>query len=117
MRAEPPAFNHARIELENTMHVEFIDHVSGPERHVCDAELIFDEADAPLAGMKLCGFSLWQSPDGDLYVTFPSRAFGAGNERRYFEYLRSAMGDPAQPKRVKEWILAAFRQQRQADVA
>jgi hypothetical protein len=28
----------------------------------------------------------------EVYVTFPSRAFGAGSERRYFDYLRSVDG-------------------------
>jgi hypothetical protein len=58
------------------MRVQFVDKVNGPERLVCDAEVLFDED--PLAGMKLVGFSLWRSTDGDVYVTFPSRAFGAG---------------------------------------
>ena len=40
--------------------------------------------------MKLVGFSLWRSAEGEVYVTFPSRAFGASNDRRYFEFLRSA---------------------------
>ena len=57
------------------MRVQFVDKVNGPERLVCDAEVLFDED--PLAGMKLVGFSLWRSTDGDVYVTFPSRAFGA----------------------------------------
>ena len=72
------------------MRVQFVDKVNGPERLVCDAEILFDED--PLAGMKLVGFSLWRSTDGDVYVTFPSRAFGAGTERKYFDYLRSAEG-------------------------
>ena len=60
--------------------------------------------------MKLVGFCVWQSPDGELYVTFPSRAFGAGSDRRYFDYLRSAEGEIADARRVKDWILAAHRE-------
>ena len=48
-----------------------------------------------LAGMKLVGFSLWKSPEGELYVTFPSRAFGGGSERRFFDFLRGVEGDAA----------------------
>ena len=64
------------------MHVEFVRKDGGPERLVCEAELVFD-SEVPLTGMKLVGFTLWRSPEGEVYVTFPSRAFGVGNERRY----------------------------------
>jgi len=83
------------------MRVQFVEKVNGPERLVCDAEVLFDED--PLAGMKL-----------DVYVTFPSRAFGAGTERKYFDYLRSAEGLSAEVKRVKDWILGEYRASRAA---
>jgi hypothetical protein len=94
------------------MRVQFVEKVNGPERLVCDAEVLFDED--PLTGMKLVGFSLWRSTDGDVYVTFPSRAFGAGTERKYFDYLRSAEGLSAEVKRVKDWILGEYRATRAA---
>jgi hypothetical protein len=94
------------------MRVQFVEKVNGPERLVCDAEVLFDED--PLLGMKLVGFSLWRSTDGDVYVTFPSRAFGAGTERKYFDYLRSAEGLSAEVKRVKDWILGEYRASRAA---
>jgi hypothetical protein len=81
---------------------------NGPERLVCEAEVVFDEP-GPLVGMKLVGFSLWRSAEGEVYVTFPSRAFGASNDRRYFEFLRSAEGTAGDVKRVKTWILDEFR--------
>lgn len=90
------------------MHVAFVNRENGPERLRCEAEVFFGEESGPMAGMKLVGFSVWSSSDGDLYVTFPSRAFGAGTERRFFDYLRSAEGDPEHVKRVKAWILEAF---------
>jgi hypothetical protein len=89
------------------MRVQFVHKESGPERLVCEAEVLFDEE--PLAGMKLVGFSLWRSPEGEIYVTFPSRAFGAGSDRRYFDYLRSVEGTPADVKKVKAWILDEYR--------
>ena len=94
------------------MRVQFVEKVNGPERLVCDAEVLFEED--PLSGMKLVGFSLWRSTDGDVYVTFPSRAFGAGTERKYFDYLRSAEGLSAEVKRVKDWILGEYRASRAA---
>jgi len=95
--------------LEEEMRVQFVTKENAPDRLVCEAELIFDDNVGPLTGMKLVGFCLWRSPEGEVYVTFPSRAFGAGNERRYFDYLRSAEGSPGEVKRVKTWILEEYK--------
>ena len=91
------------------MRVQFVEKESRPERLVCEAEVVFGEEVGPLAGMKLVGFSLWRSPEGEVFVTFPSRATGVGNDRRFFDYLRSVEGVAADAKRVKEWILEEFR--------
>ena len=96
------------------MRVVFVERDSAPERLVCEAEVVFEAEAGPLAGMKLVGFSLWRSPEGEVYVTFPSRAFGAGNERRFFDFLRSVEGTAADSKRVKAWILDQFRSSREA---
>ncbi len=73
-------------------------------------ELVFPSTGI-LAGLKLVGFSLWKSPEGEIYVTFPSRAFGAGSERRFFDYLRSVEGNAAATKALKEAIIAAYKAQ------
>lgn len=91
--------------------VLFVEREGGPERLACEAEVVFGEECGPLAGMKLVGFSLWKSPEGEVYVTFPSRAFGQGGERRFFDYLRSVEGTPAAGKAVKAWILAEFQRE------
>ncbi len=91
------------------MRVVFVEREHGPERLVCEAEVLFEAECGPLAGMKLVGFSLWRSPEGEVYVTFPSRAFGVGNERRFFDYQRSVEGTAADGKRVKGWILDQYR--------
>ena len=90
------------------MRVQFVQKENAPERLVCEAELLFDEA-GPLAGMKLVGFSLWRSPEGDVYVTFPSRAFGVGGERRFFDYLRPVEGAGVESRKVKAWIIDEFQ--------
>jgi hypothetical protein len=95
------------------MRVNFVTRESAPERLVCEAEVLFETEAGPLAGMKLVGFSLWRSPEGEVYVTFPSRAFGVGNERRFFDYLRSIEGNGLDAKRVKAWILDEFRVSRE----
>jgi hypothetical protein len=89
------------------MRIQFVRRENGPERLVCEAEVVFDEG--PFAGMKLVGFSLWNGADGEIYVTLPSRAFGAGTERRYFDYLRSVEGSASDSKRVKAWIVEQWR--------
>jgi len=91
------------------MRVQFVERDNGPEKLVCEAEVLFEDA-GPLTGMKLVGFSLWKSPEGEVYVTFPSRAFGVGGERRFFDFLRSTEGSAAEAKRVKAWILDEYRQ-------
>jgi len=96
------------------MNLVFLERENGPDRLVCDAELVFGPDSGPLAGMKLVGFALWRSPEGEVYVTFPSRAFGAGSDRKYFDFLRSVEGSAADAKRVKAWILDQFRASRQA---
>ncbi len=95
------------------MRVVFVDRESAPERLVCEAELLFETEAGPLAGMKLVGVSLWRSPEGEVYVTFPSRAFGSGSERKFFDYLRSVEGSAAEARRVKAWILEQFRATRE----
>jgi hypothetical protein len=92
--------------MEEEMRVQFVNRENGPERLVCEAEVLFDEG--PLAGMKLVGFSLWKSPDGEIYVTFPARSYGSGSERRFFDYLRSVEGGAADGKRVKAWMLEQY---------
>lgn len=94
---------------EPMMKVNFVERENGPERLACEAEVLFGEG--PFAGMKLVGFSLWKSPEGEVYVTFPSRAFGGGSERRFFDYLRSIEGSADDTKRVKAWILDEYHRQ------
>ena len=89
------------------MRVQFTEREQGPERLVCEAEIHFEEG--PISGMRLVGFSLWRSPEGEVYVTFPSRAFGSGAERRFFDYLRAIDGTAEPVKRVKAWILDEYR--------
>jgi hypothetical protein len=101
------------MSSEASVRVVFVDRPNGPERLVCEAEVIF--ADGPLAGMKLVGFCLWRSPEGEVYITFPSRAFGAGSERRFFDYLQSVEGNGADAKRVKAWIVDAYKREREPE--
>ncbi len=90
------------------MRVQFVERQGGPERMVCEAEIVFED-EGPLQGMKLVGFALWRGADGETYVTFPSRAIGVGTERRFFDYLRSVEGQAADPRRVKAWILESWQ--------
>lgn len=92
--------------------INFVEKANGPERLVCEVELVFSEG--LLAGMKLTGFTLWRSAKGDVYVTFPSRAFGTAADRKFFDYLRPvAAGTEAAVRRVKDAIVEAYREARQ----
>ncbi len=92
--------------------VVFIRRDNGPERLVCEAELVF--LAGPLQDMKLVGFCLWRGADDETYVTFPSRAFGGNTERRYFDYLRSVEGTPAESRRFKAWMVEQWKLQQEA---
>lgn len=93
------------------MRVDFIEKANGPANLVCEAEFYFEPQDGALDGMKLVGISLWRGQDGDVFVTFPARAFGEGSERRFFDFLRSADGVPATGRRLKAWVIDAYRSQ------
>lgn len=91
------------------MRIKLSEREGAPERLIADAELVFDEGDGQLAGLKLVGFSLWRGPDGDVYVTMPSRAFGGSSDRRYFDYLRLVDPMVSQPmKALKAAIVRAY---------
>ena len=94
------------------MRVQFVEKANGPERLVCDAEILFDEGQ--LAGMKLVGFAVWRGAEGDVYVTFPSRAFGTATDRKFFDYLRPIEAGVAGGRKVKDWILEEFKVARAA---
>ena len=95
------------------MRIEFVDRDNGPERLLCEAELMF-ETEGPLAGMKLVGISLWRGADGETYVTFPARAFGAGSDRKYFDFLRASDGSLSDSRRVKAWIVEEYQTRKRA---
>jgi len=94
------------------MRVQFVEKANGPERLVCDAEILFDEGQ--LSGMKLVGFAVWRGAEGDVYVTFPSRAFGTATDRKFFDYLRPVEAGVAGGRKVKDWILEEYRVARAA---
>jgi hypothetical protein len=98
--------------MEECMRVQFVEKANGPERLVCDAEILFDEGQ--LAGMKLVGFAVWRGAEGDVYVTFPSRAFGTATDRKFFDYLRAIEAGAAGGRKVKDWILEEYRVARAA---
>lgn len=83
----------------------------GPERRISEAELVFPATAGILVGLKLVGFCLWSSPEGENYVTLPSRAFGASQDRRYFDYLRPADAGNGSAKALKAAIIAAYKAQ------
>jgi hypothetical protein len=89
------------------MRVLFVERESRPERLLCEAEIHFEEGQ--LADTRLVGFSLWRNLEGEIFVTFPSRALGVGLDRKYFDYLRAVNGDAETLKRVKAWILDEYR--------
>lgn len=86
---------------------------TGAKKILAEAEVFFDSGGL-FEGLKLNGFAVWSGDDRGPYVTVPSRAFGSGEERTYWYYVRSA--EPAtspEGKRavykMKDKILAAYQ--------
>ena len=97
------------------MRVEFVEREGGPERLVCEVELVFDASDGVLDGLKLLGFCIWRGADGELRVTLPARAYGLGSDRRYFDLLRAQNGTPKPVKTLKAWMLEQFKDNKTDD--
>lgn len=83
---------------------------------LADAELHFTEG--ALEGMKLVGFTIWERrTGGGRNVTFPSRQYTVGGDRRTFTLLRPAAGDATVQDRVRELILEAYAEYEEQSVA
>jgi hypothetical protein len=77
-----------------------------PPGKLADAELHFDEA--PLDGLKLIGFAIWERRGGNgRNVTFPARQYSVNGERRSFALLRPVVEAGSQD-RLRDMILQAF---------
>jgi len=79
-----------------------------PPGKLADAELHFTEG--PLEGLKLIGFSIWESRRGGSAgrnVTFPARQYNVNGERRSFALLRP-IADPACQGSIRDLVLEAY---------
>jgi len=76
-----------------------------PAGKLADAELHFTAG--PLAGLKLIGFSVWESKRGGRNVTFPARTYSVNGERRSFSLLRP-IADTIAHEQLRDRILEAY---------
>ena len=82
-----------------------------PPGKLADAELHF--TDGPLEGLKLIGFSVWETRTGARRnVTFPARQYSVNGERRSFALLRP-ITDAAAQERIRDLVLEAFAEYEQ----
>jgi hypothetical protein len=95
-----------------------------PPGKLADAELHFTDTDrdvdAPvpsiLAGLKLIGFSIWESRGGDRRnVTFPARSYSVNGERRSFALLRPIV-DISAHDRIRAAILEAYAEHEDVEI-
>lgn len=93
------------------MRVSFVRRENGPQNLLCDAEVVFDKTEGVLDGLKLVGFALWTGGKG-IHITLPSRPFGIGDARQYWDFLRLAEGNPAPLRAFKQFILDAYQKER-----
>ena len=79
-----------------------------PPGKLADAELHFTEA--PLDGLKLIGFAIWERRGGNgRNVTFPARQYSVNGERRSFALLRPIVDTTAQ-NQLRDRILEAYQE-------
>ena len=90
-----------------TMTVKFTPNDKGnPPGKLADAELHF--TDGPLDGLRLIGFSVWETRTGARRnVTFPARQYSVNGERRSFSLLRP-ITDTAAHDRIRDLIVEAW---------
>jgi hypothetical protein len=82
-----------------------------PPGKLADAELHFTEG--VLEGLKLVGFAVWERRSGSgRNVTFPSRQYTVGGDRRSFALLRP-VADATSQERVRELVLQAYAEYEQ----
>ena len=65
-------------------------------------------SEGPLGGLRLAGFAVWERKAGGRNVTFPARQYTVNGERRSFSLLRP--NDPAAQDRLRDLILAAYKE-------
>jgi hypothetical protein len=81
---------------------------NAPAGKLAEAELHFTEG--PLDGLKLIGFTIWESRGGrSRSVTFPARQYTVNGDRRSFALLRP-VGDGAAQNKIREMILDAYHE-------
>src|SRR5262245_25229625 len=79
---------------------------SDPPHKLADAELLFEEG--ILSGLRLIGFSIWQSRRGhSRTVTVPARTYFVNGERRTYAVLRP-ISEEASVEPVRRAILDAY---------
>lgn len=78
-----------------------------PPGKLAEVEIHFTEG--PFEGLKLIGFSVWESKknNGERNVTFPARSYSMNGERRSFSLLRP-IADSTGASRLRDLILAAY---------
>lgn len=55
-------------------------------------------------GIKIVGFTIWKGKNGHGFVTFPSRSFGSGVSRKFFDFVRASGTDKDAIKRLKDGV-------------
>ena len=86
-----------------------------PAGKLADAELHF--TDGELDGLKLVGFAIWERRSGSgRNVTFPSRQYTVGGDRRSFALLRPITVAASQ-ERVRDVVLEAYAEYEQTATA
>lgn len=81
-----------------------------PTRHLADVEIVFDEAEPAIAGLKLVGTALWLSDEGEVLVTLPARKVADTKGKEWhFDLVRSVDGRIEPIRDLKGRVIAAYQ--------
>jgi hypothetical protein len=94
------------------MQVKILSNTRGTPAHkLADVELVFDDAEGPLAGLKLVGVAIWSTREQrEVSVTFPARTYQGDGVVRYYNFLRPET-DKTAMDRLKAYIKERYEQE------
>jgi hypothetical protein len=81
-----------------------------PARHLADVEIVFDDSEPALAGLKFVGTAIWLGDDGEVLVTLPSRKVADPNGKQWhFDLVRATDGRIEAIRDLKGRVIAAYQ--------
>ncbi len=92
------------------MRVLFGNHSKKRVGFLCEATLVFEDQDGPLAGLTVRGFGIWRTQHGELWHTVPSFSFTFQDQTQHFQLMDFGESDAAAARaRFEAFLQAAYK--------